>query len=185
MSDILTFLQRPDGTIVPKTAISSTDQQTVTATGAVIATAAVPTVSLAMLSYLTVGQAIQSLFQGGGSVVSAGPVKVAQRFYLHLMTPKGSVPYRPSVGSQFVPRLQQRAASDSDVFAAFASAMLDVTAAMQNEEAAADPPDERFRSARMTQLVVANGHITAVVQVNTLAGVSANLSLNLDFLLAR
>jgi hypothetical protein len=187
MSDVLVFVQQPDGTLVPQVASATEDGQTVTPSGLVTAVAPQQTITTTALSFLTTvnGQEVQQLYAAGnpGSTVVAQQ-KLAQRFLLHLLTAQGSILYRPTQGCSFVQQLRiGKAASENDIFAAFAGAMPDVTQNMQIEELSTDPPEERFGSAQMTNLTLNKGSIVTTITLNSLAQVPLNLILPLNFLL--
>ena len=186
MSDILTFIRRADGTLVAQTAQATTDRQTVTPAGAIVAATPATLVTRTALSFLRLnpdGSVSQVLFDAASNGATAtAQLKLGQRFVLHLLTPKGSVLYRPSQGCLFVQRLRQgRAFTERDVFAAFAASMADVRANMQGEEATTDPPAERFSRARITRIKVARGLAAMTVAVQSLAEEVLQLNIPLDF----
>lgn len=186
MSDVLTFIQRPDGTIVAQTAQATTDVQTVTPAGAIVVATPATLVTRQALSFLRAnpdGSISQVLFdvQGNGNTVTA-QLKLGQRFVLHLMTPKGSILYRAKQGCNFVNQLRQgRAFTERDVFGAFAASMADVRSNMQGEEASTDPPAERFSRARITQIKVSRGSAIMTVAVQSLASEVLKVNMPLDF----
>jgi hypothetical protein len=185
MSDVLVFVLNPDGTITATTALATRDGQTVTPDGlTTVATPPVTLVARPTLSFLRAtgsGPYDQLLFatNNSGTTVTGTP-KLAQRFLLHLLTPKGSIRYRPTQGCNFLPQLYQgKAGTEADVFAAFAGSLPDLQTNLSAEELNTDPPVELFRSARMTQLAVGNGLVTATIVVSSQAGTPETLNIPL------
>ena len=83
---------------------------------------------------------------GEGGQIQTGILKLAQRFLLLLLTPRGSTPSLPLAGCDFMPQLQQGLLrSTLDVYAAFSSAVSDIKTQLLAGEATRDPADERFR----------------------------------------
>jgi hypothetical protein len=186
VSDVLIFTQRPDGTLVAQTAAGTLDGTTVTPAGVVPPPAATPVVARPALSFLAVnpdGTITQELFGPGygGTTVLAQP-KLAQRFVLHLFTPQQTILYRPKQGCRFVTQLRLgKSRNESDVFAAFAGAMPEVSRNMLAEELATDPPEERFAGARLDKLTVSKAVVTATITVANRAGAKLNITLPLNF----
>jgi hypothetical protein len=112
----------------------------------------------------------------------AGTNKLAQRFVLQLLTVKGSVPGDDQAGCEFVSRLVQGGvASELDVFTAFNASVGPVVAALQAQETADDPDDERLAGVQVNRLVLSPGHLTLDVTLRTRADTMATLSLPLNF----
>ena len=118
-----------------------------------------------------------------GQVVS-GMAKLAQRFALQLFTLKGSIPQSED-GCAFVGRLtSQRAASESDVFAAFTSSLAQVVQRLQAEQVSDDPDDEILASVTISSLTLSEGRVDLAVVLENQAGVRSLVSLPLDFVLS-
>jgi hypothetical protein len=190
VAEVLTFVQRPDGTLVAQAAISTTGGQVVPlaarAAGTPAAVTQAPTVTRQALSFLAFppgADPVQRLFAPGytGDTVTAQP-KLAQRFVLHLFTVKGSLLYRPNQGCVFVARLQSgQARTEADVFTAFAASLPDLNRNLAAEELNTDPPEERFAGAALAQLTVAKAVLTATFTVANRAGARLNITIPLTF----
>lgn len=130
------------------------------------------------------GTVLQQLQGADGGAIVEGVPRLAQRFCINLMTPIGSVPYDARQGTSFVPRLQAgQARTESDVLACFAAAMPTLGPNMAKEESSADPPEERFQSAVITQIAIGSGKVTMTVRVTNQAGTKVSLTLPLEFVI--
>ena len=185
MPDVLTFVQRPDGTLVATSAQSTTDGTTVNVTGKTVTTTpTVATDALAIVMQDDKGNEVQQLFgpDYSGSLIQ-GAAKLAQRFLVHLMTPTGSIPYRTKQGCLFVTRLGQNLVNEADILSAFAASLLTVLPNMQAEESSSDPDDERFKGAQVTSIVLDQAGLTISIKITNRTGKSAGVSLPLKFAL--
>lgn len=116
-----------------------------------------------------------------GTTVS-GSAKIAQRYASVLLTEKGSVPYLPKLGSNFMNRLKYGGvANESDVLTAFASSQIDVAPYMRSIQSSSDPLDEQFVKATLTSIQVAFGFVTLAVRVYTASGATTTVLLPLRF----
>lgn len=182
MPDILTFLQRPDGTIVSAGLATYQDGRVVTpvTTTTSPSVAARTTIARVALSYFYTaadGSLVFTLFPPGWATAELmGSAKLVQRFAVHLLTQKGSIRYRPKQGCIFYGQVQNGPmASESDVFAAFAASLRDIRTNMRAEELATDPDNERFSFAKITAVTIARGSVTATITVRSLDGVNTGL----------
>ncbi len=179
VADILTFLQRPDNTVVAAGLATYQDGRLVTPQGTTQTTTAPATPIVRVALSLSAGN-VQTLFPLDWSQAElTGSAKLAQRFLLHLFTRKGSMRYRPRQGCMFAANLAAAAATETDVFVAFAAALRDVRTNLQAEELATDPADERFAGARVERLTVARSSVTMAIRVTTLAGSTVDLAVPL------
>jgi hypothetical protein len=184
VSSVLTFVKNPDGTIVAQTAIATQDGQTVTPSGKVVPASSVVTIPTLALSFLrpAMGVGAQLLFGPGdaGQTVN-GFQKLAQRFILHLFTIKGTMIYRPIQGCIFLKQVYQGKVSEMDIFAAFSASLLDIRRNIQAEESSTDPSNERYRSAQLKQLTVAQDIITLTIVIQNMAGDVLKVTVPLSF----
>jgi hypothetical protein len=183
MSNVLTFVKNPDGTITAQTAIATQDGDTITPSGQVVPATAVPAVVTYALSFLRDGDPQEQQLFGindAGETVT-GFLKLAQRYVLHLFTIKKSILYRPTQGCTFLVRVYQGRSTELDIFAAFSAAQLDVRRNMQAEEASTDPSDEKFKAAQLKQLTVGQGIITMTIVIQNVAGDILNVKVPLQF----
>lgn len=98
-----------------------------------------------------------------------GADKVAQRFVYALYTPSGSVPGSSQSGSPF-PDLARNFRSEFDLFAAFAAAYAAAVASTRAAESAAEPDSEKFGSATLDGIAVAEDAVTLQLTVTALDG---------------
>lgn len=106
--------------------------------------------------------------------------KLVQRTLLHLLTPRGSLPYHAGVGTCFMPiLLGEKASSELDVVSGFAAAAAQLAPLMRGEESEADPADERFHSLVLNQLIVTPGAVTMRMTVQAASGRAAETSWSL------
>ncbi len=115
----------------------------------------------------------------GGAVV-AGILKLLQRWLIQFSTEKGSVPYRPAQGCDFLKAAAMgRLRTENDVLAEFGMSQIDVETNLQQEEVEADPADERFATAVLTAIGLQPGTVALTVAVSSLAGDATQLILAL------
>lgn len=110
----------------------------------------------------------------------SGPARLLQRVAIELLTEKGSIPYLAERGTRFLTYLRSRAATETDVFAAFTASHTTLRRNLQSEETDADPDDERFFSARASRITVADGVVTLRVTVTNRAKTTHQLILPLN-----
>ncbi len=107
----------------------------------------------------------------------SGPEKLVQRFLLELMTETGSMKFAPNRGCGFLTSLRKGGLlAESDVFAAFNIAVLDVTNNLIVEEGPDDPPEERFNGANLVQISLDGSLVYLKVAVHNQAGQSGVLT---------
>lgn len=119
---------------------------------------------------------------GGGGQVCTGLQKLSQRFAIMLLTEKGTVPYLPDRGSDFMTQARLgRLRTQVDVMSSFSAAMIDVLANMKAEETTNDPDDERIDTADLLSVAVSPGFASITVQVSSRAGGTTSFIMPLDF----
>ena len=115
-----------------------------------------------------------------GGQVCVGYKKVAQRFIVKLLTVRGSIPYRPKSGCDFMLGLQRgQYRTSSDVYLAFGAAV----ALLRREFAAEDtglPSDEQFRNAKLSKTFFRDSTVVLYIDLTTQAGETAPLILPLN-----
>lgn len=105
--------------------------------------------------------------------VCTGIQKLAQRWTICFLTPRGSVPYRENEGSSFLIRLRTgRIRTEVDVRQVFSAAAREVAAMLRADESEDDPLDERFESAVLDSLTITPNLLQIKVLVLSLAGTS-------------
>lgn len=121
-----------------------------------------------------------SVTQALADATVSGPARLLQRVADELLTEQDSVPYLPGRGSPFLAYLRGRAATETDVFAAFAASAAGLRKNLQADETDADPDDERFLSARATGVVIGAGRVALKVLVTNRAGQPQRLTVPLE-----
>lgn len=130
----------------------------------------------------------QSLFDEASSgAVVTGVYKLSQRFLLELLTAKGSIPFRPERGTDFIREVQSgRIRSEQDATLSFNFALVDVQQNLQAEEddftAIPMPDDERFDRAELETLTLIGDFLQLTTTVFSLAGTSRTVVLPLKTL---
>lgn len=111
-----------------------------------------------------------ALAEGSGEVC-AGVQKLAQRFLLTLLTPRGSQRHRAARGTAFMVHASRgfwRTAVD--VRQSYAAAASDARKQLRAEETAADPDDERYGADELTRVTLGDGKAAIHVALTSLAG---------------
>lgn len=114
-----------------------------------------------------------------GATIS-GPPRLLQRVAIELLTEATSIPYLRDRGTRFMTYLRNRAATETDVFAAFIASHSTLRRNLQSEETDADPDNERFLSAKASGIVVGAGVVTLKVTVVNKAKTAHQLILPLN-----
>jgi hypothetical protein len=113
-------------------------------------------VDIKAFHFLPDGRVVQSLADEttSGELVS-GATKLAQKFFITLMTQRGSVPYLPKQGTIFFNRFSVGLfSSDADVFVNFAAATVDLGPQLRNEQTIDDPPEEQYVRSAVEQVFI-------------------------------
>lgn len=121
----------------------------------------------------------QTLFDVAGGAVVTGPVMLGQRVLVELLTDATSLAYLPFRGTHFLPLLRSAHATELDVFAAFATALAELTTNLQREEATTDPDNERFLAASIANVVILPGALQMSLNVVARSGGTSVLELPL------
>lgn len=120
------------------------------------------------------GTLLQTPLVGDSSGVAATGVDLfLQRLIVELMTDKDSIPGLKGRGSIFLTRLRSKAATEADVFAAFAAAMISVKTNLAAEDKSTDPPEEKLQDAQLQQVKIKTGVVDLVIKAINQAGSSA------------
>lgn len=115
----------------------------------------------------------QSFYDNRGGQAVTGVLKLSQRWLLEFLTERGSTPFAPTTGTQFVTEVRQGLIPDeSAARLAFASAAADAAAAVRVQERETDPADERLDSVTLDDVMVRFGVVTLTVTITSLAGES-------------
>ena len=103
---------------------------------------------------------------GTGGQILTGIVKLGQRFFMELLTERGTMIYRPDRGTLFLTELREgQVRSQVDLLGAFSRALIDVIRNLQNEETDSDPDDERIKSADVINVEFSPGEAKVFVEV--------------------
>jgi len=129
------------------------------------------------------GQITQSLADEttSGEVVS-GATKLAQKFFILLLTRKGSVPYLPNQGTNFLNRFSSGMISnEADLFVNFAAAMVDIGPQLRNAQAVDDQPDEKYVRAVAEQIFILPDQVEMRIRIDSEQGEGITVLLPLNF----
>lgn len=107
----------------------------------------------------------------GGPALVTGVVKLGQRWLLEFLTEAGSLPLLPRRGCSFLLALRRgQLATEADIFNRFQVAAGEVEANLAADEREDDPPDERYQSARLVQLLAHQNYLALDVALTSQAG---------------
>ena len=113
----------------------------------------------------------QTLFDGTSSgEVCTGVQKLAQRWLLALMTIRGSMPYRPELGTDFMLTAKHGFQTETDVILSFNIAMVLVERQLQNEEDASWHDEDRYARAELISLTLTATTLSMQIRVWSRAG---------------
>lgn len=126
--------------------------------------------------------------EGNGGTICTGIQKLAQRFLLRFMTAKGSMPYQPSEGCNFMPRLLAGSMRTAlDVYAEFGAAVVSIRKSMRLEELAeftarrtTPPDDEILATAKLTAVSLTPGAVSLQITLTSRAGERREIILPLE-----
>jgi hypothetical protein len=108
--------------------------------------------------------------------ICTGAQKLAQRWALEFLTERGSMPYRPDRGCDFMTDVRQgRVRTQSDLLSNFVLASLEITRNLRREEYEEMPDDERFDQAILTNATLQPGYADLRVTVVSRAGTSRTI----------
>jgi len=113
----------------------------------------------------------QLVSESSSGLLLTGPLKLVQRFFLELMTERGSLMFLPQRGSTFMLDAQRGYwRTPGDVSSSFYAALLDIKNNLIQDENPDDPSDECFRGAELLGVSVTPNLVTARIKVTTAAG---------------
>lgn len=105
--------------------------------------------------------------------ICTGAQKLAQRWALEFLTERGSMPYRPERGCDFMTQIRQgRARTQNDIIANFTSAGLAITRNLRQEEYDGMPAEEQFERALLANVIFYPGYADLRVIIVSRAGVA-------------
>jgi len=107
--------------------------------------------------------------------------KLVQNVIIELMTAKGSILYNPKHGSRLIPFLLSTAATETDVFIAFAAAKTDVIRHLRRLETKDTPMNERLANIELLQIAITGDDVILHILVTSAAGETATRTLPLNF----
>ena len=113
--------------------------------------------------------------------LATGALVLVQRVLLGMFTQLGSMAYLPSAGSSFATRLQfGQFASEYDLFTAFTASTRQVKSALQAEESATDPIEERLQDLKLQKLILAPGGVIMTLAITSQSGALSTLSVPVE-----
>lgn len=121
----------------------------------------------------------QTLAGDNSGLLCTGIQKLAQRWVLEFLTPIGSMPYKPNVGSYFIPSLRSgQIQTEADVVGFFAGASDAIEDRLKTEDLDSDKDDEKLDNAVLLSFDITEDRTLVLeVQINSLAGVSRQVIL--------
>lgn len=137
---------------------------------------------LALQGAKVTGEALlaQQLFGDDSGQVCTGIQKLAQRWALEFLTPRGSMLFQPKRGTDFM-LIARRGGfrHEQDVRAEYNFAAVRIKQTLKNEEVAAMQDDERLASDELLRIVLGPQLLAISVQLTSLAGTNRELILPL------
>lgn len=108
---------------------------------------------------------------GDSGEIVTGINKLAQRFFIELMTEPGSLQYLPRRGCVFMQQARRgQWQSTLDVMSAFSASLLDIKDNLLAEETSDMPDDERFADAELVTVSLVGTSASVTIRVRSLAG---------------
>jgi len=108
---------------------------------------------------------------GQRGAVIAGIEKLAQRFVIELLTEQGSVLGDPTRGCPFMTDANRnRWNSQQDVNSSFNLSLVLIQSRMVQDQLPTDPPDERLRSATLTEIIFTRDRVAITIEIQSVAG---------------
>jgi hypothetical protein len=122
-------------------------------------------------------QVIQELVLPGQSgALITGPLKLAQRFMLELLTERGSMIYNLNRGTFFMTQIRAGLVSTpADLFQLFASSELELRNTLKLEDASSMPADERYVSADLLDVTLVGDTASLQIRIDSAAGTSREI----------
>lgn len=116
-----------------------------------------------------------------GKIVTGG-AKLAQKYVVILMTEKGSIPYAPKRGSNFIGILKMNGMyTEADFLTAFAGAQLDISSQLKPRPT--DPPDEQYKKVTVKNITITSDTISLTITIFTAAGTGLQVTIPINFVL--
>jgi hypothetical protein len=140
---------------------------------------------LAIFRQLPDGSVVSALADAasGGEVVT-GVDKLLQKVVKLLMTPRGSVPYQATEGTNFVSQLRSgHASTEADVIVGFAAASAAIRASLKGEQSVSDDPDEVLTGLKLNRILVLQGAVDLDIAIKSAAGTVTSRIVRIPFTL--
>jgi len=126
----------------------------------------------------------QTMFSGfDAGEVCTGVQKLAQRWILHFLTERGTMPYNQNDGTDFLTRAKQGAWQvEEDIQEDYEFAAADVDLYMRREETDDMNPEDRFAEATLLELaLLPDRSVSLTIQIDSQAGTSRKVILPIPF----
>ena len=100
--------------------------------------------------------------------ICTGVQKLAQRFLLTLLNEKGTLKYKPTIGTNFMNEVRLgRVRTELDMEGVFYLAERDAREQMLAEESDTDPLDEKYKETVLTEITLSPGFASLTLQMTT------------------
>ena len=110
--------------------------------------------------------------------ICVGIQKLSQRWALEFLTIRGSLPFLPTRGSDFMATARAGSINSAlSAFTAFAQASIGVAQNLRNEETDDMPPDERYGDAELLSVSFLPGYLNMTIGISSLSGATRKLIL--------
>lgn len=108
------------------------------------------------------------LDETGEAQICTGLQKLAQKFLIVLHTEKGTVPYRPDFGTDFIPNLRSgKVRQEADLMSVFTLAEIDIREVLKSLETDDTPADEKYSAAVVKGTLVTPGYAMLKVELHS------------------
>jgi hypothetical protein len=115
--------------------------------------------------------------------ICTGAQKLAQRWALEFLTERGSMPYRPERGCDFMTEIRRgRLRTQADIRGEFTLASLAITQNLRAEEYAGMPDEERFDRAVLANVILQPGYADLRVIIVSVAKETRTITLPIETL---
>lgn len=115
--------------------------------------------------------------------ICTGAQKLAQRWVLEFLTERGSMPYLPQRGCDFMRQLRRgRLRSQADIISEFVSADLAISQNLRGEEYEGMPDEERFERAILANVILQPGYADLRVIIVSRARETRTITLPIETL---
>jgi hypothetical protein len=100
--------------------------------------------------------------------ICTGVQKLVQRFLITLLNEKGSIKYKPTIGTNFMQEIRLgRVRTETDIQGIFSLAELATKEQMLAEELATDPADERYKQTVLAGITLSPGFVSLTLQLSS------------------